>query len=267
MNPDEKLVMYCFTLLILIAPFAFWVGLYLAISVKHSLAMEAVLLIQALLWSGRISALVLVVLYFAGILRLDAWPLAAALAVSSAILLLPRAWLRARISAESQPVLELRTASAGGETTGPALPDKIRPAIIRTPRLALVILIVAACDAASRLWHLTFAPQPRADWIYPLHWFLPNWAAVAMNVLTYGGFAAMLVEILRELRGAERTLLAICLAEVLIAPVKRYAPSVVTTAIVWAQAFGALIMFLAAVQLFMTIRELAGESPEPAARE
>lgn len=101
MDPDAKLVMYCLTLLILIAPFAFWGALYLAVLIRHSVAASAIPLIRTLIWSGWISALVLIVLYFAGILRLDAWPLAAGLAVASAVLFLPRSWLKARISRDA----------------------------------------------------------------------------------------------------------------------------------------------------------------------
>ena len=267
MNDDAKLVMYCVTALILIAPFAFWAALYTAVLIRRSIPANAVALIGILLPSGWIAALLLVILYFAGTLRLDAWPLAAALAVSSAVLLLPGAWLRARMVTTLQPIPEPHTAPEAGETTEPKLQEKAQQAIIRTPRVALVILIAAACFAASKLWHLTLGPQPRANWIYPLNSFLPNWAAVAMNVFTYGLFALLLIEILRDHRGAERTLLAICFAEVLIVPARRYAPGPISTVIVFVQAFGALIMFLAAVQLFLRTRKGAREPRGSGANE
>jgi hypothetical protein len=266
-NPDAKVVMYCVTVLILIAPFAFWGALSLVVSIRPSAAGRAALLIELLLPSGWVAALVLAVLYVAGTLRLDAWPLAAALAVSSAVLLLPRAWLRAKMSASPQSTPELRAASAAGENAGPQLGDKTPGAIIRTPRGALVVLIVAAYYAAWQLWHFTLAPQPRAHWIFPLHSLGSNWPAVAMNVFIYGLFLVMLVGFLRDLRGAERILFAIGAGEVLIVPVQRYASAPIATAIVWAQAFGALVMFLAAVQLFQRLRQVARETRESATGE
>ena len=133
--------------------------------------------------------------------------------------------------------------------------DEDRPAFITSPWLALLLLLFIAYDAAWRLWHLAMQPSTRPNWIFPLHAFLPNWAAVVMNVFTYTALTATLVAILRGTRGAERALLAICLAEVLIVPAKGYVPLPVATAIVWGQALGALIMLLAAVQVLLRIRE------------
>jgi hypothetical protein len=96
-NPDAKLVMYWFTVGILIAPFAFWASLHIAVSIGYTLTMDTLYLIRILRWSVSASALLLVVLYFAGSLRLDAWPLAAALGASSVGLALPQAWVTARV--------------------------------------------------------------------------------------------------------------------------------------------------------------------------
>jgi hypothetical protein len=101
MNPDEKLVMYWFTALILIAPFAFWAALRLAILIGFSATAETLLLIQIFRWSVWAAALVLVVLYFMAIVRLDAWPLAVALSASSTGLSIPQRWLKARIAREA----------------------------------------------------------------------------------------------------------------------------------------------------------------------
>jgi hypothetical protein len=93
-NPDEKLIMYGFSALILIAPLVFWAALRLAVLIGFSVTAETITLIRLLRWSIWISAALLVVLYFAGVLRLDAWPLATALGASAAGLALPQTWAR-----------------------------------------------------------------------------------------------------------------------------------------------------------------------------
>ena len=98
MNPDAKLIMYWFTVAILVAPLAFWASLRVAVSIGYSPTADTIFLILILRWSVWISAWVLVVLYLAGVLRLDAWPLAAALGSSSVGLALPEAWVKARIA-------------------------------------------------------------------------------------------------------------------------------------------------------------------------
>lgn len=97
-DPYAKLVMYWFTVAIVVAPLGFWAALRVAVWIGYSVTADTLLLIRILRWSVWISALVLVVLYFAGVLRLDAWPLAAALGASSVGLSLPQAWVKKRMS-------------------------------------------------------------------------------------------------------------------------------------------------------------------------
>lgn len=101
MNPDEKLIMYWFTALIVIAPLAFWAALRLAVLIGYSVTAQTLFLIRLLRWSVWVSSALLVVLYIAGILRLDAWPLVAALGASSLGLALPQAWAKARIARDA----------------------------------------------------------------------------------------------------------------------------------------------------------------------
>jgi hypothetical protein len=101
MNPDEKLVMYWFVALILIAPIALWAALRLAGSIGYPVTTATLFLIRIIRSSVWISALVLVALYFAGILRRDAWPLVVALSTSSVGLSLPQRWVKARIAREA----------------------------------------------------------------------------------------------------------------------------------------------------------------------
>jgi hypothetical protein len=101
MNPDEKLVMYWFVALIMIAPIALWAALRLAGSIGYPVTTATLFLIQILRWSVWISVLLLGALYFTGILRRDAWPLAVALSTCSAGLALPQGWVKARIAREA----------------------------------------------------------------------------------------------------------------------------------------------------------------------
>lgn len=100
MNPGANLVMYCLTALILMAPLVFWAALRLAVSIGYSVSAETLYLVRILRWSVGIAAAVLVVLYFAGVLRLDAWPLAAALGACSVGLSRPQGWVKTRIAKE-----------------------------------------------------------------------------------------------------------------------------------------------------------------------
>jgi hypothetical protein len=97
-NPDEKQIMYWFAAAILIAPLALWAALRLAVLIGYSVTAETLSLIRLLRWSVLMSAALLLVLYFAGILRLDAWPLATALGGASVGLALPQAWAKERIA-------------------------------------------------------------------------------------------------------------------------------------------------------------------------
>jgi hypothetical protein len=103
MNPDAKLVMYCLVGLILIGPLAFWAALRLTVSLGCSVTAKTLALIKTLRWAAWISALVLIVLYLAGVLRREAWPLAAALGGCSAGLALPLSWAKERIARKVSP--------------------------------------------------------------------------------------------------------------------------------------------------------------------
>ncbi|HKR26010.1 MAG TPA: hypothetical protein VJS11_01100 [Acidobacteriaceae bacterium] len=95
-NPDEKLVMYCLTVLIVIAPLAFWGVLYLAVAIRPSVVYRCdhATPKSPLVWLDiGISAVHPILCEHS---RLDAWPLAAALGAFSGGLLLPEAWVKAR---------------------------------------------------------------------------------------------------------------------------------------------------------------------------
>jgi hypothetical protein len=144
--------------------------------------------------------------------------------------------------------------------------DRTAPVLIKTKRVAMLMLLYTAYSAGHRLWHIGFRVTGKPNLIYPFNSFLPHWVAFGLNLFTYGMIAIILVQILRHVRGPERPLLAVWAGEALVVPLKGYATSPVAIGIVWAQAFGALVMFFAALQLYLSFRVMNGLS-EPAPNE
>jgi hypothetical protein len=133
--------------------------------------------------------------------------------------------------------------------------SEIRAKLINTRGAAIAALCVTLFLAARQFWSIVERHTDRPEWIYPLNSWLPNWLAITGNIFTYGLFGLSLVTVVRTFEGAERVILAILIAEVLISPIRQFVPHLLSEAILCAQAFGSLAMFFAAIHLFLCISE------------
>lgn len=100
----------------------------------------------------------------------------------------------------------------------------------------------------------------KSHWIFPLNSFLPNWVAIALNLATYGLIAVCLVSVIRSYKGSERILFAILISEVLTVPLKVLVSAPFAILLLWMQAFGSVVMFFAAVHIFLDLEEKKLES-------
>ena len=133
--------------------------------------------------------------------------------------------------------------------------SEIKAKLINTRGAAIAALCVTLLLAGRRFWSIVEHHSDKSEWIYPLNTWLPNWLAIAGNIITYGLFGVLLVTVLREFEGAERVMLAILIAEVLVSPIRQFVPHRLSEALVWTQAFGSMAMFFAAVHLLLCLPE------------
>jgi len=124
---------------------------------------------------------------------------------------------------------------------------------VETRGLALTVLCIASYLAGLRLWRLAQGIPGKSEWIYPLNSWLPNWAAVILNIFTYGFFAGFFIYVIIRWKGLERIIFAILFGQGLISPLRQFLPSPMATTVVWVQAFAGAVMFLAALKLFLQL--------------
>lgn len=126
----------------------------------------------------------------------------------------------------------------------------------------MAALCITGYLAGRRLWSIAAHARSQPNWIFPFNSYLPNWAALVLNLVIYGAFALFLVEVLRHFRGTEGTLLAVLISETLLAALRNLVPVPAATAILWVQSFGNLVMFFAAIHIFLSIPARKEMQPE-----
>jgi len=131
--------------------------------------------------------------------------------------------------------------------------EMIDQRLIGTRGRAIAVLCFVAYLAGMRLWRFVQHRAEKSAWIYPTDSWLPNWVAVPLNVFTYGMFVAFLVVVLYRWRGSERVIVAVLIAQILVSPLRQYLSLSMAATMLWIQAFAALVMFLAALSLYLRL--------------
>lgn len=104
-------------------------------------------------------------------------------------------------------------------------------------------------------WHAFIPPQHHTQWLLDLHFlrFLPNWAAVAINLYFYACFLWVAVECWRMSRGTERVLLGSFCTAAFLDVITNPVPASTVPLIRDAKAAFMAVAFLAALAIFMEI--------------
>ena len=96
-------------------------------------------------------------------------------------------------------------------------------------------------------------------WMEEFHAVLPSYTWIALHILGFCIMVFVLVNVVRECRGAERIYFVMFLGSLLIEPLRRLAMTVAMIAL-YAQAAAALVMLLASAWLLITVKPPADAS-------
>ena len=134
------------------------------------------------------------------------------------------------------------------------MPEKSESAVLINTRLwALVAALYAAIVAASRIASILAHRDARLNGIHLLAEILPPFTQVVVFLLIYGLVVWRFVDVLREFTGAERVYFALFFFDLLLYPFRVFVPAVGAASVLVVQAFANVVMFPAAVEIFIQL--------------
>jgi hypothetical protein len=134
------------------------------------------------------------------------------------------------------------------------MPEKDESAdLIKTRLWALVAALYAAIVAASRTASILAHADGRLNRIHLLTEILPPFTQVVVFFLIYGVVIWRFVDALREFAGAERVYCGLFLFDLLLYPLRVFVPAAGAMCVLFVQAVTNVVMFPAAVHMFIQL--------------
>jgi hypothetical protein len=127
--------------------------------------------------------------------------------------------------------------------------DKLR--LIESRRGAVVAVCLTGIMAALSFRDLAFHPRHQSYWLLDLRWILPGSAAAAVNIGFYAYLLWSGVVFYRYAQGRERVLVAGWFGSLFLGWIRNLVSTSVAAAMNWARAACMLVVFLAAVDIFL----------------